>query len=155
MEKESRMSMSNSNVELYTDGACSGNPGPGGWGYVIVSSDIEYTGSGFEELTTNNRMELLAIIKGLDSLDGSFKVLITTDSKYVVDSFTKGWLEKWKANGWKTSSKQSVKNQDLWEDLDKAVSCHEVSWQWVKGHSGHAMNEKCDELARKAINERR
>ena len=141
-------------MKLYTDGACSGNPGPGGWGYVLLSGEEEYKGSGFEEHTTNNRMELLAIVKGLNSLIKPSTILITTDSKYVIHAFDRGWVKRWTANGWKTTGGKPIKNQDLWRDLTAAMEGHTVEWKWVKGHSGHPLNEECDRLAREAITRR-
>ncbi len=137
-------------VELYTDGACSGNPGPGGWGVVLRYGSTEKTLNGGEASTTNNRMELMAAIKGLQALNRSCTVKLTTDSEYVKKGITE-WLGNWKARGWRTSANKAVKNQDLWEILDKEVQRHQVSWHWVKGHSGHPENERADELARLAI----
>ncbi len=134
-------------VELYTDGACSGNPGPGGWGTILRFGDVEKELSGGEAETTNNRMELTAVIKGLEALTRPCPVTIYTDSKYVMDGATK-WLEGWVKKGWKTASKKKVKNQDLWEILYQILKTHDISWQWVKGHSGHPENERADALAR-------
>lgn len=143
--------MTNDVVEIFTDGACSGNPGPGGWGTIMRWKGVEKEFSGSESDTTNNRMELMAAIIGLENLKRDVgKVRITTDSTYVKDGTSK-WMHGWKKNGWKTAAKKPVKNQDLWMRLDEALSDHDVEWQWVKGHSGHAENERCDEMARLAI----
>ena len=137
-------------VEIFTDGACSGNPGPGGWGTILRMGEKERELSGGEPATTNNRMELMAVIAGLEALQRPCKVRLTTDSKYVLDGATK-WIKGWKRNGWKTADKKPVKNVDLWQRLDAAHALHKVNWHWVKGHSGHAENERVDELARAAI----
>ena len=142
-------------VELYTDGACSGNPGPGGWAYVLKFGEATRKDYGHEPNTTNNRMELLAVISGLQALNRSATVHITTDSQYVKKAFTDGWLKNWKSRNWLTAAKKPVKNQDLWQSLDALVSKHEVKWFWVKGHAGHPMNEECDALARLAIAEKK
>ena len=139
-------------VELFTDGACRGNPGPGGWGVLMRYGDHEKQMYGGEKETTNNRMELTAVIEGLNSLKRQCSVRITTDSIYVKDGIT-SWIHNWKKRNWKTASKKPVKNQDLWQALDKAVSEHEVEWAWVKGHSGHRENEIADELANRGIDE--
>ncbi len=136
----------------YTDGACSGNPGPGGWGALLVARDgntvlKQRELSGGEAETTNNRMELLAAITALETLDRSTAITIVTDSAYVKDGITK-WIHGWKARGWKTAAKKPVKNEDLWRRLDAATARHDVTWEWVKGHAGHPENEKADELAR-------
>jgi len=145
--------MSDDVVDIYTDGACSGNPGPGGWGVVMRWKGVEKEFSGYEPETTNNRMELMAAIIGLEQLKrGVNQVRVHTDSTYVKDGTTK-WIHGWKKNGWKTAAKKAVKNQDLWMRLDDALSGHEVEWHWVKGHSGHPENERCDELARLAISQ--
>jgi len=138
-------------VEIFTDGACSGNPGPGGWGTIMRWKGTEKELSGGELDTTNNRMELMAAIQGLENLKRPMHVVLTTDSTYVKDGITK-WIINWKKNGWKTAAKKPVKNADLWQRLDEAVSIHEVHWKWVKGHAGHIENERCDELARQAAN---
>jgi len=138
-------------VEIYTDGACSGNPGPGGWGAILVFGDKEKELSGFEADTTNNRMEMTAVIRGLEALKTSCHVDIYTDSKYVMQGMIE-WIEGWKRRGWKTADKKPVKNCDLWQELEQAVTRHDVHWHWVRGHDGHAMNERADILARKAIN---
>ncbi len=139
-------------VEVYTDGACSGNPGPGGWGAVLRWRGQERELFGGEPHTTNNRMELTAAIEALRSLNRPSAVVVTTDSTYVKNGIT-SWMASWKRRGWRTSSKQPVKNEDLWRALDEAVASHEVRWEWVKGHSGHPENERADELARRGIDE--
>lgn len=133
-------------VEIFTDGACSGNPGPGGWGVVLRSKNTEKELSGAEKDTTNNRMEMMAVIAGLEALKRDCRVTITTDSQYVMKGMTE-WLPGWKARNWRTASKQPVKNADLWQRLEKAVQPHQVEWQWVRGHNGHAENERADQLA--------
>lgn len=142
-----------STVHLYTDGACSGNPGPGGWAAVLVANEQVRLMSGFDPATTNNRMELLGVIHGLEALKRPTQVHVVTDSTYVKNAFTEGWLEGWQRNGWKTSSKEPVKNQDLWLKLCHLRRVHQLTWEWIKGHSGHTMNELCDTLARTAIRE--
>jgi len=137
-------------IELFTDGACSGNPGPGGWGAVLRWADKTQYLNGAEELTTNNRMELMAPIMGLRALKKPCHVLITTDSKYVHKGITE-WIHNWKKNNWKTAANKPVQNQDLWVLLEIELQRHEVTWEWVKGHSGHIENDKADELARDAI----
>jgi len=139
-------------VEIYSDGACKGNPGPGGWGAVLRYNGVEKHLYGGEAETTNNRMELMAVIKALESLKRNCRVHITTDSQYVKNGITE-WIVNWKRRGWKTAAKKPVKNQDLWQLLDAAVSEHEVEWAWVKGHSGHPENELADELANRGIEE--
>ncbi|MFN3234961.1 MAG: ribonuclease HI [Gammaproteobacteria bacterium] len=139
-------------VEMFTDGACSGNPGPGGWGVVLRYNAHEKTLKGGETQTTNNRMELMAAIKGLQALSSSCHVILTTDSQYVKNGMT-AWLPKWKQNGWKTANKKPVKNSDLWQQLDECVSKHQVEWHWVKGHAGHPENEMADALAREGMEE--
>ena len=136
----------------YTDGACSGNPGPGGWGALLVAREGDAVGkeralSGGEAETTNNRMELLAAIAALEALERPSKITIVTDSAYVKNGLT-GWITGWKRNGWKTAAKKPVKNEDLWRRLDEAAARHDVTWEWVKGHAGHPENERADELAR-------
>lgn len=135
-------------VQLYTDGACSGNPGPGGWGVVLRYQETEKELFGGEPDTTNNRMELTAAIEGLAALKEPCRVEIFTDSKYVKDGVEQ-WLSRWKKNGWKTSNKKPVKNADLWLKLEEAADRHDVTWHWVKGHAGHPENERADALARK------
>ncbi|HVV34792.1 MAG TPA: ribonuclease HI [Vitreimonas sp.] len=138
------------NVDIWTDGACSGNPGPGGWGAVLRYGDSEKELSGGEAATTNNRMELMGAIAALEALKGEVKVTLHTDSKYVMDGVTK-WIHGWKKNGWKTADKKPVKNEDLWKRLDVAREKHDVTWKWVKGHADDVMNNRADELARGAI----
>ena len=137
-------------VEIWTDGACSGNPGPGGWGAILRFGDSEKELVGGENPTTNNRMELMAAIAALEALKKPCRVRLTTDSKYVQQGISQ-WLAGWKAKGWKTAAKEPVKNQDLWQRLDAAVGEHLIEWLWVKGHTGHLENERCDELARREI----
>lgn len=137
-------------VEIYVDGACRGNPGPGGWGALLRYRGKEKSISGAELLTTNNQMELTAAIEALSCLTGPCRVDLTTDSRYVQQGVTQ-WLVGWKKNGWKTSQKSPVKNQKLWEALDALIQLHEVHWHWVKGHSGHKENEWADHLANEAI----
>ncbi len=138
------------NVELYTDGACKGNPGPGGWGVLLRYGDKEKELYGGEPNTTNNRMELMAVIEGLKALSRSCDVILTTDSKYVMQGIN-DWLAGWKRNGWKTAAKKPVKNQDLWQLLDEQCARHQIEWRWVKGHAGHAENERADELANRGV----
>lgn len=137
-------------VELFTDGACKGNPGPGGWGALLRYSDVEKEFCGGEKDTTNNRMELMAAIQGLMVLKEPCKVILTTDSQYVRQGITQ-WIHNWKKNGWRTAGKKPVKNSDLWQSLDEQQERHDIQWQWVKGHSGHRENEIADELANKGI----
>ena len=137
-------------VEIYTDGACRGNPGPGGWAALLVAGDQRRDLSGAEAETTNNRMELMAAIEGLSALKRRCAVRLYTDSKYVLQGITE-WLPNWKARGWKTADKKPVKNQVLWERLDAAASAQDIEWRWVKGHSGDAGNEYVDSLANEAI----
>ena len=139
-------------VEIYTDGACRGNPGPGGWGVLLRFNGVEKTLSGGELDTTNNRMEMTAVIEALKSLTRSCDVAITTDSKYVKDGITQ-WIIQWKKRNWKTANKKPVKNQELWQALDELVANHNVSWHWVKGHSGHVENERVDALANLGVDE--
>ena len=139
-------------VELFTDGACKGNPGPGGWGAVLRFGDHEKELFGGEAATTNNRMELMAVIEGLRALSRRCAVDITTDSQYVQNGITQ-WIHNWKRNGWRTAAKKPVKNDDLWRLLDEAVGKHDVQWHWVKGHSGHTENERADALANRGIDE--
>jgi len=133
-------------VEIATDGACKGNPGPGGWGAIIRSGTRERELSGGEPLTTNNRMELMAAIEGLNALKRPCHVTLSTDSRYVMDGLTK-WIKGWQKNGWKTAAKQPVKNADLWQALIDAAKPHRIEWLWVKGHAGHPDNERADKLA--------
>jgi ribonuclease HI len=137
-------------VEIFTDGACSGNPGPGGWGAVLRYGEAEKELSGGEAATTNNRMELTAAIAALEALKRPCRVKLYTDSQYLRDGITK-WLLNWKARGWKTAAKEPVKNVDLWQRLEAAASQHAVEWHWVRGHAGHPENERADALARAAI----
>jgi ribonuclease HI len=140
-------------VEIFTDGACSGNPGPGGWGAILRWNGVEKEISGGARATTNNRMELTAAIEALNALKGARTVTIYTDSQYVMDGLTK-WLPRWKKNGWKTADKKPVKNADLWRALEEATLRHDVIWRWVRGHDGHEHNERADGLARAAIPKR-
>lgn len=137
-------------IEIFTDGACKGNPGPGGWGAVLRCGVHEKELCGGEERTTNNRMELMAVIQALEALKRPGRVRITTDSQYVKNGVTQ-WMARWKRNGWLTASREPVKNRDLWERLDRALSEHRVQWHWVKGHAGHAENERADRLANRGI----
>ena len=137
-------------VNIYTDGACRGNPGVGGWGVYIEYGETTKELYGGDELTTNNKMELTAAIKGLEALNTKCQVNLITDSKYVMDGIN-GWINGWKKNNWKNSQKKDVKNKDLWIQLDKLNSLHDGKWSWVKGHSGHLQNEKADQLANKGI----
>ncbi|PWI58139.1 ribonuclease HI [Sulfoacidibacillus thermotolerans] len=138
-------------VSIYTDGACSGNPGPGGWAAILVFGERELELSGGEEQTTNQRMEIRAVLEGLRALKRPCKVTVYSDSAYVVNCFTQKWYVKWQKTGWVNSNRQPVKNKDLWEQLIDEVVLHEVQFGKVKGHSGHHYNERCDELARAAI----
>jgi len=137
---------------MFTDGACRGNPGKGGWGALLRLGDVEKTFHGGELMTTNNRMELMAVIKGLEALTKSCKVHVTTDSKYVLEGTTK-WMANWKKRNWKTANRKPVLNVDLWQQLDELVQQHSVEWTWVKGHSGHEENEIADQLANLGIDE--
>ncbi len=139
-------------IEIFTDGACRGNPGPGGWGALLRYGDNEKKIYGGDRLTTNNRMELMAAIEALASLKETSRVILTTDSQYVRQGIT-SWIDNWKRRGWKTVNKKPVKNVDLWQRLEKEVSSHEVEWMWVKGHSGHRENEMADQLANQGIDE--
>ncbi len=134
-------------VEIFTDGACSGNPGPGGWGAVLRLGEHEKELCGGERETTNNRMELTAVIEALQALKFPCQVRLTTDSQYVAKAINEGWLENWKARGWRTAGKSPVKNVDLWQTLDELLIIHDVQFLWVKGHAGHPENERCDALA--------
>lgn len=137
-------------VDIFTDGACSGNPGPGGWGALLRWNGSEKELSGGEKNTTNNRMELMAAIAALESLTRPMSVRLHTDSQYVKDGITQ-WIAGWKRNGWKTAARKPVKNEDLWKRLDIAQARHRVTWHWVRGHNGHAENERADQLARDAV----
>jgi ribonuclease HI len=139
-------------VVIYTDGACSGNPGPGGWGAILTWGDKCKELSGGEATTTNNRMELMAAISALEALTRPSRVELHTDSVYLKDGITK-WIHGWKKNGWRTADKKPVKNAELWQRLDEAQRVHDIDWRWVKGHAGHAENERADELARLALAE--
>lgn len=139
-------------VEIFTDGACSGNPGPGGWGAILRWRDTERVLKGGESETTNNRMELMAAIRALESLNRPVKVDLYTDSTYVQKGITE-WIHSWKRRGWKTASKKPVKNEDLWRRLDDVIQYQDVSWHWVKGHAGHEDNERADALARAGLSE--
>ena len=141
-------------VEIFTDGACSGNPGPGGWGVLLRWNGVTKELYGGEPDTTNNRMELTAAINALDALKEPCNVDLYTDSVYVRDGIS-SWIDGWKAKDWKTSARKPVKNDDLWQKLDLARTRHNVNWHWVKGHAGHPENERCDELARKGVDENR
>lgn len=137
-------------ITIYTDGACSGNPGPGGWGAILMSGEHRKELCGGERETTNNRMELLAAIEALDALKRPSNVVLHTDSTYVKDGITK-WIHGWRRNGWRTAAKKPVKNAELWQRLDEATRRHDVEWRWVKGHAGHPENERADELARSGV----
>lgn len=139
-------------VEMFTDGACRGNPGVGGWGVLLRYGGVEKSLCGGEAMTTNNRMELTAAIKGLEALTKSCSVRITTDSKYVLTGITE-WVTNWKQKNWKTASRKPVLNVELWKRLDELVALHQIEWQWVKGHSGHPENEIADQLANRGIDE--
>ena len=140
----------NKKVDIYTDGACSGNPGPGGWGVLIEIDNENIELSGGDRETTNNRMELMAAIKALEEIDKDYEITLYTDSNYVKDGIT-SWISNWKKNSWKTASKRDVKNKELWMRLDEAIKDKNISWVWVKGHAGNAGNEQADYLARSAL----
>ena len=133
-------------VEIFTDGACKGNPGPGGWGAVLRMGAVEKELSGGEKLTTNNRMEMMAVVQALTALKRPCAVTLSTDSRYVMDGLTK-WIHGWQKNGWRTADRKPVKNADLWQELLAAAKPHKIAWQWVKGHAGHPENERADKLA--------
>jgi len=139
-------------IEIFTDGACRGNPGPGGWGVLLRAGKHEKELCGGELHTTNNRMEMTAVIKGLLALKNPSNVVLTTDSQYVRKGITE-WIDAWKSRGWKTSAKKPVKNVDLWQEIDALAAQHTIEWRWVKGHSGHAENERVDDLANRGIDE--
>lgn len=143
--------MDKKNVEIYTDGACSGNPGPGGWGAILMYKGHQRELSGYGAMTTNNRMELTAVIMALRALKEPCSVTIYTDSAYVVNAFTKGWVTSWLQNGWRTAGKTPVENQDLWKRLLELCQTHRVTWKKVKGHADNELNNRCDQLARLAI----
>ena len=140
----------NKKVDIYTDGACSGNPGPGGWGVLIEIDNENIELSGGDRETTNNRMELMAAIKALEEIDKDYEITLYTDSNYVKDGIT-SWISNWKKNNWKTANKKDVKNKELWMRLDEAIKDKNISWVWVKGHAGNAGNEQADYLARSAL----
>jgi len=139
-------------VDIYTDGACRGNPGPGGWGALLIYNDARKTIYGGEKDTTNNRMEMIAVIEALKLIKSDCEISLYTDSKYVMDGVNK-WLSGWKQKGWTTSNKKPVKNQDLWESIDACITKHNIEWHWVKGHAGNPGNELADELANRGIDE--
>jgi len=139
-------------IDIFSDGACSGNPGPGGWGTILRCGDHEKELAGFAAITTNNRMELSAALAGLKALKRPCRVRVTSDSQYLCKGMT-SWIFSWKKKGWKNSKKEEVVNRDLWEELDQQAQRHQIAWVWVRGHDGHAENERCDELARNAIAE--
>ncbi len=141
-------------IELFTDGACRGNPGPGGWGGLLRYGEVERELYGYQAATTNNQMEMMAAIQGLEALKEPCEVVLTTDSKYVLQGMTE-WLAGWKRKGWKNASGQPVKNQELWQRLDIAARPHTIKWRWVKGHTGHVENERVDALANRAIDEKK
>lgn len=142
--------MSADKVVVFTDGACSGNPGPGGWGAILTFKGVEKELKGGEQHTTNNRMELMAAISALEAMKRPCLVELHTDSQYVKNGIT-NWIHNWKRNGWRTADKKPVKNEDLWRRLDEALAIHKVDWRWVKGHAGHDMNERADALARAGL----
>jgi ribonuclease HI len=142
--------MSAEKVVVFTDGACSGNPGPGGWGAILTFKGVEKELKGGEQHTTNNRMELMAAISALEAMKRPCLVELHTDSQYVKNGIT-SWIHNWKRNGWRTADKKPVKNEDLWRRLDEALAIHKVDWRWVKGHAGHDMNERADALARAGL----
>ncbi len=146
--------MCSNKVIIFTDGGCRGNPGPGGWGALMRFGDHEKEIYGYEEETTNNRMELMAAIRSLEILSRDCSVVLTTDSQYVRQGITE-WMDGWKKRGWKTAARKPVKNKDLWQRLDEAVQKHDIDWQWVKGHSGHEGNEHADDLANRAMDEKK
>ena len=137
-------------IEIFTDGACSGNPGPGGWGAILRKGDTERELFGGELLTTNNRMEMMAVIEALRALKGPVQARVHTDSQYVQKGISE-WIHGWKRRGWKTAGKQPVKNEDLWRELDRLAAQHKIEWIWVKGHAGHVENERADVLARRGV----
>jgi len=138
-------------VEIYADGACSGNPGPGGYGTILKYGEVLEELSGGYHLTTNNRMEIMAAIVGLADIKNACRVILYSDSRYLIDAMSLGWVQKWQAKGWKRGKKESVKNVDLWVELTRVAAPHQVEWVWLPGHAGHSLNERCDKLATKAI----
>ena len=146
------MNQKDHKLKIFTDGACKGNPGPGGWGVLIISENSTKELKGYENPTTNNKMELRAVIEGLKTIDTPSTIELTTDSKYVKNGIT-DWINNWKLKGWKTANKKAVKNQELWKKLDSLSTEHIIEWKWVKGHSGHPGNEHADRLANEAIEE--
>tara|TARA_X000001036_G_scaffold239951_1_gene223769 strand:+ start:3769 stop:4215 length:447 start_codon:yes stop_codon:yes gene_type:complete len=142
----------NNKVQIFTDGACKGNPGPGGWGAILIYGEHTKELKGYSPKSTNNIMELTAVIEALKDLSRPCSIILTTDSNYVKDGITK-WIHNWKKKGWKTSNKKDVKNKELWQKLDHESSRHQITWEWVKGHSGHIENERADTLANQAIEE--
>jgi len=144
------MSIPRKTVEIFTDGACSGNPGPGGWAAILRYKGVEKELCGFCPRTTSNRMELKAVLESLKALKEPCHVILYTDSRYLKDGITR-WIQKWLRNGWMTTSKEPVKNRELWEELHREIQRHRIDWHWVPGHSGHLENERCDRLAREAI----
>lgn len=153
MAESQRKPQTRPRVQIITDGACKGNPGPGGWGALMRHGPHEKELFGGEELTTNNRMELMAVIQGLEALTKPCQVEIVVDSRYVKQGVS-SWMPRWKKNGWKTADKKPVKNKDLWQRLDKARQGHDLSWRWVKGHSGNPDNERADQLANRGVSRR-
>jgi len=137
-------------VTIFSDGGCSPNPGLGGWAAILRCGEVEKEISGAERQTTNNRMELTAVTRALETLKGPCRVTVVTDSEYLANAFRQRWIEKWKRNGWKTSTKDPVKNQELWMALDALAAKHQITWQWCRGHSGHPENERCDEMVGEA-----
>jgi len=144
--------MINKLIYIYTDGACRGNPGPGGWGALLECENYKKEIKGFSQLTTNNIMELTAVIEALKLVKNSSSIMITTDSTYVKNGIN-DWIHNWKAKGWRTANKKPVKNKELWQELDNLCSQHKIDWEWVRGHTGHPGNEKADQLANEAIDE--
>ncbi|GAB2877014.1 ribonuclease HI [Microvirgula curvata] len=140
-------------IDIYTDGACKGNPGPGGWGALLIYRGQEKELFGGEPMTTNNRMEMMAVIEALKCLKRPCRIVLYTDSQYVQKGISE-WIKGWKARGWKTASKEPVKNADLWQQLDAARQPHDIDWRWVKGHAGHEFNERADQLANRGVSER-
>lgn len=151
IERKVDLLMTKKSVQLYTDGACSGNPGPGGYGAILVYNAHRKEISGGYRETTNNRMEIMAVLKGLELLKESCQVTVYTDSKYVSDAMKLGWVERWKANGWMRNKKEPALNVDLWEEMLELCQKHDVRFEWVKGHAGHPENERCDKLATEAL----